>query len=257
MNSAEIRHHERARHAPGDVQHRAVRCTERRCSSAAAGCVLAVAFTFLAAPALAQSGTEGTPRREYSGFLQDYSKLKPAQDREGVMLYVSPGMKSRAYTKVMFQPVEVYVSPSSDYKGVQSDFLKRMTDEFLVSFKRALTPGYEVVNAPGPDVLEVRTAITGLQPVKPGLTPIDFLPIKVVFNAGRAAAGKSPNVVELAAEMEVLDPNRTRLAAVVASRKGDKTLQQGEQITWAHLQAISEYWAKTFRQRLDELRAAP
>jgi hypothetical protein len=88
------------------------------------------------------------------------------------------------------------------------------------------------------------------------MTPVDFLPIKAVFNAGRAAAGKSPDVAELTAEMEVLDSDKNRLAAVVANRKGDKTLQQGEQITWVHLQAISDYWAKTFRQRLDELRKA-
>jgi hypothetical protein len=217
---------------------------------------VAMVLAMAATPAYTQTDTKAPPGPQYSGFLQDYAKLKAAPDREGVMLYVNPSMKSRAHTRIMFHPVEVYVSPSAEYKGIQPDALKRMTDEFLASFKRALTPGYEIVTAPGPGVLEVRTAITGLQTVKPGMTPIDFLPIKAVFNAGRAAAGKSPNVAELTAEMEVLDGDKNRLAAVVANRKGDKTLQQGEQITWAHLQAISEYWAKTFRQRLDELRAA-
>jgi hypothetical protein len=216
---------------------------------------IAIAFAVIATPVYTQNDTKAAPRQN-SGFLQDYSKLKAAPDKEGVMLYVNPAIKSRGYTKVVFQPVEVYVSPSAEYKGVQPDALKRMTDDFLASFKRALTPGYEIVTAPGPGVLEVRTAITGVQPVKPGVTPVDFLPIKAVFNAGRAAAGKSPNVAELTAEMEILDSDKNRLAAVVANRKGDKTLQQGEQITWAHLQAISEYWAKTFRQRLDELRTA-
>jgi hypothetical protein len=56
--------------------------------------------------------------------------------------------------------------------------------------------------------------------------------------------------------MEVLDQNKTRLAAAVANRKGDKTLQQGESITWDHLQAISDYWAQNFKKRLDELRAS-
>jgi hypothetical protein len=217
---------------------------------------LAMVLAVFATSGYTQNETKGAQQPRYSGFLQDYSKLKAAPDREGVMLYVNPAIKSHAYTKVMFQPVEVYVSPSAEYKGIQPDAMKRMTDAFLDSFKRALTPGYEIVTAPGPGVLEVRTAITGVQPVKPGLTPVDFLPVKAVFNAGRAAAGKSPNVAELTAEMEVLDSDKNRVAAVVANRKGDKTLQQGEQITWAHLQAISDYWAKTFRQRLDELRKA-
>ena len=229
---------------------------QRRTLASVAACIAAFALTVATTAAFSQTDTKAAQHPRYSGFLQDYSKLKAASDREGVMLYVNPAMKSRAFTKIMFHPVEVYVTPSAEYKGVQPDALKRMTDEFLASFKRALTPGYEIVNAPGPGVLEVRTAITGVQPVKPGLTPIDFLPIKAVFNAGRAAAGKSPNVAELTAEMELLDSDKNRLAAVVANRKGDKTLYQGEQITWAHLQAISEYWAKTFRQRLDELRTA-
>ena len=220
--------------------------------------VAALAIVTSAPHVWAQSQTPSKTqdsRPAHSGFLGDYSKLKPAPDREGVLLYRDASAKVGPQTKIMFRPVEVYVVPSADYKGVQPDVLKRMTDEFLASFKRALTPGYEIVTAPGPDVLELRCAITGVQAVKPGLSPVDFLPIKAVFNAGRAAAGKSPLVAEMTAEMEVLDQNNTRLAAAVANRKGDKTLQQGENITWAHLQAISDYWAQNFRQRLDELRA--
>ena len=218
--------------------------------------VMLVVLTLFAAHAFAQSGSQAPSRPAYSGFLGDYSKLKPATDREGVMLYVNPSAKGRQYAKVMFRPVEVYVSPSSEYKGVQPDALKRMTDALVASLTKALAPAYEIVSTPGPDVLEVRAVITGLQVVKPGLTPIDFLPIKAVFNAGRAAAGKSPQVVELTAEIELLDNNNNRLAAAVANRKGDKTLHQGERITWQHLQAISDYWATNFRQRLDELRTA-
>ena len=39
------------------------------------------------------------------------------------------------------------------------------------------------------------------------------------------------------------------------NRKGDKSLNQGESVTWKHLDAITAYWAKSFRERLDELRA--
>jgi uncharacterized protein DUF3313 len=218
--------------------------------------ILALALSALSPLTQAQDKQQTPKRPAYSGFLGDYSQLKPVPDREGLMAYVSPKAKAVRYTKIFFQPVDVYVAPSAEYKGVQPDALKRMTDSFVASFKKALTPGYEIVDAPGPDVLQVRCAITGVQPVKPGLTPVDFLPIKAVFNAGRAAAGKSPQVAELTAEMELLDNDKNRIAAVVANRKGDKTLQQGDQITWEHLQAITDYWAKNFRQRLDESRVS-
>lgn len=228
--------------------------SQSRTRAACAG-ALAVALTLAVAPAFPQNTKDTKAKPVYSGFLGDYSKLKPAPDRDGVLLYVDRSVKYREYTKIMLRPFEVFVSPTAEYKGVQPDALKRMTDDFASSFKKALSPGYEIVNAPGPDVLVVRCAITGVQPVKPSLTPVDFLPIKAVFNAGRAAAGKSPQVVELTAEMEILDATDKRVAAAVANRKGDKTLAQGEQISWQHMQAISEYWAKNFRQRLDELRS--
>ena len=169
---------------------------------------------------------------------------------------MNPAVKYRDFNKIMFRPVEVYVSPSAQYKGVAPDVLKRMTDEFLASFKRAVEPAYQVVAEPGPDVLQVRCGITGFQTVSPPLNPTDFLPIKAAFNVAREAAGAAPRRAELTAEMEVLDNNGARVAAAVATRKGDKNLAQGDQITWQDLQAISDYWAKGFRQRLDQLRGA-
>jgi hypothetical protein len=189
-----------------------------------------------------------------SGFLADYSKLQPAGDREGVRSWVNRSADYRSYGKIMLHPTVVVITPGPDYKGVQPDALKRMTDDFSAAFRDALSPAYQFVNEPGPDVLQLRLAITGVQPVAPGLHPTDLLPIKAVFNIGRAAAGKSPQVAEMSAEMEVLDGTGAPVAAAVATRKGDKTLHQGESVTWKHLEAITAYWAKSFRERLDELR---
>jgi hypothetical protein len=150
--------------------------------------------------------------------------------------------------------VEVYLAPNPDYKGLQPDALKAMTDSFLAAFKKALEPEYQVVTTPGPDVLRVRSAITNLQAVKPALKGTDFVPIKAIYNAGRAVAGKSPKVAEMTAEMEVLDAQGLRAAAAVATRKGDQKLKQGEEVTWKELEAITTYWAKSFRDRLDRLR---
>lgn len=195
-------------------------------------------------------------RPRFSGFLGDYSQLKPAPDREGVMVFIDRSADYRPYTKVMFDPVQLYLTPGPDSAALPRDELKRMSDGLINSFTRVLAPDYQVVTQPGPDVLRVRTAITGIQAVKPPAGVTDFLPIKALFNVGREAAGAGPRVAEMAAEMEVLDPGGKRVAAATATRKGDATLPQGGQITWNELQSINDYWAKGFRQRLDELRAA-
>ena len=52
-----------------------------------------------------------------------------------------------------------------------------MTDAFHMEFVGALASGYQVVNQPGPGVLRVRIAITGVQPTGPALGVTDFIPI--------------------------------------------------------------------------------
>jgi hypothetical protein len=211
-----------------------------------------VSLLLIASSAWAQDNPTGTP--QYSGFLSDYSKLQPAADREGIWLFINKIADYSGYKKIMFDPIEVYLAPNPDYKGVQPDVLKRMTDGFYASFLGTLTPDYQIVHEEGPDVLRIRAAITGVQLVKPPLKPTDFIPVKAVFNLGRAMAGDAPMVAEMTAEMEILDPNGNLLAAAVANRKGSKTLKQGDQVTWDDLQSVTDYWATGFRQRLDQLR---
>jgi hypothetical protein len=191
---------------------------------------------------------------QVSGFLGDYSQLKPAADRPGVMLYIDKSGDYHNSNKILFDPVEVVLAPNPDYKGVQPDTLKRMADAFASAFNNALQPDYQVTTTPGPDVLRVRLAITGVQPAKTELSAADFIPLKAIFNAARSAAGEAPRVAEMTAEIEVLDASGKRIAAATATRKGDKTLAQGDKVTWKEMEPIVKHWAAGFRQRLDELR---
>lgn len=200
------------------------------------------------------SACASKPPESQTGFLGDYSQLKPAPDREGVMLYVDQGADLRPYTKLMFDPVQVLVTAAPDQAQLAPDVLQRIGGQFQDSLRRELGPGYQVVSAPGPDVLRVRSAITNIQPAKPPAGAIDYLPIKAIYNVGREAAGAGPRVVEMQAEVEVLDPSGRRVVAATATRKGDEHLPQGEQITWESLQPITDYWARNFRTRLDQLR---
>lgn len=193
---------------------------------------------------------------QYSGFLskETYAKLKPVPDREGVMNYLDKSTDFRPFRKIYFEPTEVYLVPNPEYKGMPREALARMTGSFQQSFRTALAQEYVIVTQPGPDVLRVRSAITGVQPAPPATGASDFIPIKALFNVARKAAGAAPKVAEMSAELEVLAPNGAVAAAATATRKGEEHLPQGEQITWNEMQTISDYWAKDFRKRLDELR---
>jgi hypothetical protein len=191
---------------------------------------------------------------DFSGVLADYSKLKPVDGVDGSLRYVDTSMNLRPYKKVIIDPVLVFMTHNPEYHGLQPDALKRMGDAMQTAFLSALVDGYQIVNAPGPDVMRLRLAITGVQAARPPLGASDFIPIKAVFNVARSAAGEAPQVAEISAEMEMLDPNGRVIGAAVASRKGDKALAQGASITWQDLQASANFWAKNLRNYLDYAR---
>lgn len=197
---------------------------------------------------------KSTPEQTQTGFLGDYSQLKPAPDREGVMLYIDQGFDFRPYTKLMFDPVQVLVTPKPDQPPVPPEVIQRIGLQFQQSLVQNLAPAYQIVDQPGPDVLRVRAAITGLEPAKPPPGAIDFLPLKAAFNVSREAAGAGPRVAEMKSELEVLAPNGKRVAAATVSRRGDQRLPQGGELTWDSLTPITDYWARNFRSRLDQLR---
>jgi hypothetical protein len=126
---------------------------------------------------------KSTPEQMQSGFLGDYSQLRPAPDREGVMVYIKPDFDFRPYNKLMLDPVQVLVTPTPDEPSVPPEVLQRIAQQFQLSLAQALAPAYQIVTQPGPDVLRVRAAITGLEPAKPSPGAIDFLPVKAIFKA--------------------------------------------------------------------------
>lgn len=196
----------------------------------------------------------GSTGMHQSGFLSDYSRLSAVEGTSGTYRYIDRNANLRPYTKVLIDPVQIILAPGADASQVNSDTMKRVAEATRMEFVGALLSGYQVVNQPGPDVLRVRLAITGIQPVKPELGATDFIPIKAIYNVARDASGNAQQVAELSAEAEVLDPAGRVVAQAVSTRKSDKTLPQGEKITWKDLQVIVAVWGKSFRQNLDMLR---
>ena len=203
----------------------------------------ALAIGLLAGPAGAQQN---------SGFLADYSKLAPTADNPNARVWISKDFNFKPFTKLALAPVEVWVSPTSEYKGASPDVFKGMSDRFTKSFKSALKSQYQFVGKPGPDVLRISLAITGVNLVKPAFKPQDAVPIVFLFRAASGAADAKD--VVLTAEMQVLDPNNNVVAAGVVHGTSSQTIAQGQAITWNDVQAITDSWAQGLRRRLDAAR---
>jgi hypothetical protein len=212
--------------------------------------VLLFAFALAAGYASAEDQPAATP--QYSGFLSDYSRLTPAPDNASAKRWVDKDFDFKPYDKIMLAPVEVWVSPTSEYKGADPAALKRMADDFTRSFEKALHPGYLLVHKPGPGVLHIRIAITGINLVKPSMKPRDFVPVVFVYRA--ISGSMEAKHAELTGEMQVLGPEKKIVAEILASGTSDEAIKEKQDITWTDLKSITDGWAKALRKGLDTAR---
>src|SRR5689334_16749132 len=92
---------------------------------------------------------------KFSGFLGDYSKLKPRPDSQLIYNYVyeNPNkVYSSKYDKFLIDAVTVFPSKDADFKGINANDLALLEKYFHDSLVKALTEnnGYQVVEEPGP-----------------------------------------------------------------------------------------------------------
>jgi hypothetical protein len=145
--------------------------TRHRFSVAAATLVAAMIFS----AALAAENSSPS----WDGLIAVKSKRLEA-------VYLMPDADFRAYTKVMFDPVEVALKKNwlRDYNRTAGDLSGQIskadvqkafetirttfTDIFAKAYSEA---GYQVVTEPGPDVLRVRTGVMNLSVTAPDTRP--------------------------------------------------------------------------------------
>jgi hypothetical protein len=193
---------------------------------------------------------------EASGFLGDYSQFRQVPGPFDTWQWVRQGVNWKQYTKLYLEPVEVWINPQGAYPGIEPGLYKRMVDEFRAHVVQEFRAGgYEVVDRPGPGVLKLHFALTGVTPERPGFNPLDVLPIKIAINAARYATGTDKTVIAISGEAEVLDGvTNQRLFAQVTTRK-DVHLFVGKQVTWEDVRDGATEWAKQARAMLDKARA--
>jgi hypothetical protein len=195
-------------------------------------------------------------KKSSSGFLQDYSYLKPGPRGGADLLYIKEDVNFSVYNKVMIDQVVFYYSEDAKYKGIDPNELKELADAFHKAFVDELADGYTVVAEPGPDVLRIRTAITELVPSKPALNTITtIIPIGLAISSlKRVVTGTHTFVGQASAEMEVLDSQTNELLAAAIDTKAGKKYQVVEGMQkWGHAKDAFTFWAKRLRSRLDDL----
>lgn len=195
-----------------------------------------VAFSFVMSGARAADSIESILSVPPEDFMASKDK-----DRANFRFYMKPGADLKAYNSLIIEPVGYIERDStgawsllvSDEKSkIDASFRKAMTDA-LVANKIA------VVNEPGPGVARLRVAVTGLQQVKPDFKVRDLVPVKLVFNIVRNAAGAEPYLLDVSTVSQLSDSQTGALLAGGINKVQDsETKKVAEPITADYLQKM-------------------
>lgn len=189
-----------------------------------------------------------------SDFIESMPTLAPDPDRSGAMIWNKPGVDRAAYTRVMIEPITVFISADSEYKGLSADELKALADGFQEATIKTLEPDMPVVNQAGPGVMYIRAAITNVKVAKKkrrllGYTPIGF----VVTEVKNAAVGPSVSLKDAEIEIETLDSvSGERLGVLIDKAPKDV----GKDLSWDSINETFVYYAGRFKARMLAARVA-
>ena len=197
-----------------------------------------------------------------SGFLSDYSQLKPVKNSTGddELVYVAPGAYERAvgYSAVMVDQPEILFSADSEYRGMKpEDVLELASIMRSVAKERLEERGrYKVVEQPGPDVLFVRMGLTELYLKKKKRGVLAYTPVGAVAKLGTDALKETlskVDIIEMTFEAELLDSvSKDVLGAIVipsGARKADD--QKEERMDMKEFQGEIQEYASRLSCQLD------
>jgi hypothetical protein len=193
------------------------------------------------------------PGKEFSGFLQDYSQLKPHAQLGGEALaYVHPDkMKSlRRYVAIIVEPVEVYVATSADPSLIPERARETVSKYFEHALVDAVSDAFPVVESAGPLVLRLRSALVGID-LGGAVAPVE-LPALTEKPLERAIVLEKVRV-----EMELVDSETgERIAAMVDKATVGEGAEVGSE-NFSRLERFNEaksafdQWAGRVREFLD------
>jgi len=199
--------------------------------------VVMIGFTLMLS-----AGCASTPK--YSGFLGDnYKNLQPGPEDGAKMRWIKPGVMYGRYDKFMVDSVIFFFADDSEYKGIDPNVMKELADGFNQALVEAFKDKYPIVAEPGPDVMRIRWAITGIKESKPGLSAVtSILPVGLAVSAvKKGAAGSWTGSGATSAEIEILD---SLTNGVIGCAFDEKTAGFTERFSrWGSAQEAFEFWA--------------
>jgi putative nucleotidyltransferase with HDIG domain len=178
--------------------------------------------------------------------------LEPGPPGGAKMRWLKPGGDFSRYHRLMVDRVVFFFASDSEYKGMDPQELKALSDVFHRKVANAVKKRYPIVAAPGPDVLRIRFAITDLRQNRPVLsgTTLEGSIGSVKDRARKRPTGSWSAAGATCAEMVAFDSTTSE---VIAAARDERATGQRERFTkWGSVEDAFQFWADRLRMVLDE-----
>jgi len=182
---------------------------------------------------------------EKSGFLGDYTSLRPGIDGQALLLYDDAQADCKKYDSVILDSVTLWAkdqdSSLQQLAANDRNTLRALGDKALADmFTQA---GYHVVQKPAPNVMRVRAAFTEAEKANVLMEDLSVVAPYASTAATIYAEGKGQGLFTgaLAYEIELLDSvTGKRLSATVDKRVGLLDLRNLDE--WDSIKAMLDGW---------------
>lgn len=218
-----------------------------------------VSFVYCITGLIVLSGCSATMPKTQSGFIDDYEYFSPLNGDTNTLVYSDPSFNAeslRSYQKVYVAPVELWLDGNGTH-SVNPIELTYAAHKFTQSLRTMLQQHYTLVATPQDDTLEIRAAITRIKFGTPQTNALDFIPFRIVMNAGNAvylnATGQSDIITQVSLEAEFVSEQK-RVFAISATKSLEDSLADNGEDNINAIQDVLNVWVTNFDKRLRALK---
>jgi len=193
-----------------------------------------------------------------SGFLQDYSRIKPVAGDPAVLRWINPAVNWNRYKAFMIEPVDSVVPPA--YRSEISpnpEVVVAVTRYFREALIREFGARFRIVDEPGPGVARVNVAVTSIVPTTKRLSTWQYLPIGLVAVGIGEMSGTRDREIVVYMEGEMTDSlNGELLLEVMQGRVSKESgARRIEEVTRETVKPVLDYWAREHRDLVLKVQA--
>jgi hypothetical protein len=191
-----------------------------------------------------------------SGFLTDYTLLRPGADDQVLLRYRNPNADFSKYDKILFDRVHVWRTQSKSLDDIEESELQRLADDLYTAIRTKLEEEYTLVDVPTDDAMEIHIALTDVDDADVALDVFTTLAISAPGTGDdrRLTAGTQSFVGSAMIEIEINDTTTQDVLFAGVDRHVAPEAIPDALETWSDVDRAFAHWAARIATGLDRAR---